>query len=317
MSAPLRFGVVGAGRVFQQYHLPSILARPEFEIVAVCDAAPDQARATLAAAKLDPMVVTDLDEFFALGRLDALAVCSPNDAHTAPMLAALAAGIPVLCEKPLAADLDEARAIATAAEDRPLAGVNLPYRFHDLVPVFLAELGGAPVDELTMTFNTAGQRVWRPVSAWYSDVNRAGGGALLDLGPHALDLLETLFGPAVIDACRMDRPVGEERVEVDLTFAHAAATVRIDRASRRLGLTIEAHQGDRITTFDVRRGEVHGAAGVARTELPRPELAAISQFLDAVTPGTGRVVPIAEALRLQESIDQAYRMAQHDLMAEV
>lgn len=140
MSGLLRFGVVGCGRVFQQYHLPALAARPAFAVVAACDLNVASARGVLGDLAAGALVTPDLTEFLEAGRPDVVAVCTPNSSHTVPLLAALAAGRAVLSEKPLAATLADARQIAAAAAGNTLAGVNLPYRFHELLPAFAAAL---------------------------------------------------------------------------------------------------------------------------------------------------------------------------------
>ncbi|MFI1826474.1 Gfo/Idh/MocA family protein [Streptomyces sp. NPDC020412] len=303
----LRYGVVGCGRVFQRYHLPVVAERDDVALVAVCDPDVASARTVLGpAAGGNVLVTADLAEFLTAGRPDVVAVCSPNDAHVGPALAALGAGAHVLCEKPLAAGVDEARRLAHADGAERLA-VNLPYRFHELVPVFTAALRDEPC-EIDLTFTTAGQRLWRPVTSWYGDPGRAGGGALLDLGSHALDLLTAVFGRAEPVACRVDRPGAEERVVAELRLAAGPATVRIDRASRTLGLRLEARYADGGTVvLDLRRGEVRSSAGTVAAEGRQPELAAIRGFLDRVTGRPqGRIVTAAEALDLQELVAALY-----------
>ncbi|MGI5212781.1 Gfo/Idh/MocA family protein [Plantactinospora sp. CA-290183] len=304
----LRYGVVGAGRVFQRFHLPAVTGHPDYALVAICDADPAQARATVGDAGRDAVFTDSLTEFFASGRLDVVAVCTPNDSHVAPVLAALAAGAAVLCEKPLAAGLPDAERIAAAAGTSVL-GVNLPYRFHPLLPAFREEIGGPP-DRVTLTFTTAGQRLWRPVTKWYGDPARAGGGALLDLGPHALDLLTALFGTPEVVGCRLDGEPVEERVDAEVRFGRTLAHLVVDRAARTMGLTVEAEAGGRTVTLDLRRNEVRaGADVVARSDGAGVERAAIDRFLDAVAGRGGEVVGVAEAVALQRLIEQMYGSA--------
>jgi predicted dehydrogenase len=302
----MRFGVVGCGRVFQAYHLPCVRDEPGLTVVAACDAEPGRARGLLGD---DVITTADLNDFLDRGRPDIVAVCTPNDTHAEPVLAALAAGAAVLCEKPLAADLQDARRIAAAAPDGPLLGVNLPYRFHELVPVF-AELTADGEWGVELVFTTAGQRLWRPVTKWYGDAARAGGGALLDLGPHALDLLQAVFGTPRLGRATIDKPGVEEKASLELAFARAHANVRIDRAARTMALSVVARQGGRELTLDLRRNEIRdGGTTLATAVDPRPELRAVRQFLRAAQGGDGTVVPAADALRLQELVGEVYASA--------
>ena len=303
----LRYGVVGCGRVFQQFHLPC-LDRPGIEIAAVCDVDGDRARRMLPEAG-DALFTGDLDEFLAAG-LDAVSVCTPNDAHLAPAVAALDAGVSVLCEKPLAAKLTEARELAAhAAAAHAHFGVNLPYRFHPLLPAFAAVLRSG-AEEIVLTMNTPGARLWRPYSAWYDDVHRSGGGALLDLGPHALDLLAAAAGAIEVVSCALDaRDGSESRADLRVLAGGRPATVLIDRASRRPGLTLQARGPAGEATLDIRRNELRLPQERVQGAGPPAELAAVNGFLDVVTDSGGALVGGDEALRLQELIAQAYDQA--------
>jgi predicted dehydrogenase len=298
----LRYGVVGAGRVFQRFHLPALLAREDYGLAAVCDADPGQ----LGSLFGDDSVVrtTDLEEFLAAG-LDVVAVCTPNDAHAGPVLGAIRSGAAVLCEKPLAADVAVARLLAEAAGGASLAGVNLPYRFHRLLPEYAAALPDGEC-EITVRFTTAGMRLWRPVTGWYAESHRAGGGALIDLGPHALDLLHAVFGAPRLVGATLDAAGVEERVVLQLAFERGPARVVIDRASRTVGLTVTARQGGTAVTLDLRRGEVRRGEEVLAATAEGIEGAAISRFLDAAAGRPAPVVGFGEALRLQEFIEGAY-----------
>lgn len=307
--APVRYGVVGAGRVFQRYHLPCLRQRADVSLVALCDLDPAQAAAALGEEPGGPLITADLDTFFAEGRPDAIAVCTPNGLHLEPVLAGVAAGAAVFCEKPLAATLPDAERIAAAAERSSLFGVNLPYRFHPLLPAFTAALPAGEC-EIALVFTTPGQRLWRPVMNWYSDAARAGGGALLDLGSHALDLLAVLFGEPELVDCRLDSKGMDERAEVGLRFRTGPARVVIDRSSRRMELSLTVTGSSGAATLDIRHGVVRDASGavLATTEV-RPELAAIEGFLDAVTGSGGRVAGAGDALASQRLIGALYDRA--------
>ena len=301
---PLRFGVVGAGRVFTRMHLACLRERPELTLVAVCDLEPRRAADDLRASQIHPedlLLTDDLDEFLSRGAPDIVAVCTPNDAHAEPVRRAVAQGAAVLCEKPLSGAIDEARAIASlapAAADRPL-GVNLPYRLHELLPELAARVGSRPV-RVEASFTTAGLRLWRPATSWYADVSRSGGGALVDLGPHALDTLGALFGPASMRRCRIDA-APEERAVLDLDYEQGTATVTIDRASRRVRFTVDVHIENGLSCGD----------GVIIAAEPQPALAGIRGFLAAaVSARSGVIVTPAQALVAEELIAQAQAAAE-------
>lgn len=123
----LRAAVVGCGPI-GRLHAEGIRSSPICELVAVCDIDPDR-EAGLAAAFGVP-VYQALDELLAAQRPDVITIATPNHQHVQPVLAGLAAGCHVFCEKPLATEWDEVRQLCRAAElhDRHLA-VNFNRRF--------------------------------------------------------------------------------------------------------------------------------------------------------------------------------------------
>ncbi|AGB31329.1 oxidoreductase domain-containing protein [Natrinema pellirubrum DSM 15624] len=136
-------------------------------------------------------VVADVDVFYNLG---------PNHVHAEPSIAALEAGTPVFCEKPLAPTLDDAEAMATAAseagDDVP-AGCAFNYRFVPAIQYAKTLLEAGDLGEI---HHVRGQYLqdWlvdpdAPWS-WRNDEEMAGSGALGDLGAHTVDLLRFLVG---------------------------------------------------------------------------------------------------------------------------
>jgi predicted dehydrogenase len=312
---PLRFGVVGAGRVFTRMHLACLRERPELTLVAVCDLEPRRAADDLRASQIHPedlLLTDDLGEFFSRGAPDIVAVCTPNNAHAEPVRRAVAHGAAVLCEKPLSGVLDEARAIASlapAAADRPL-GVNLPYRLHELLPELAARVGNRTA-RVEASFMTAGLRLWQPATSWYADVSRSGGGALVDLGPHVLDTLGALFGPASMRRCRVDAAL-EERAVLDLDYEQVTATVTIDRASRRVRFTVDVHiENGPSLSLDLRHGRLSCGDDVITAAESQPMLAGIRGFLAAAAGARGGVVVTpAQALVAEELVAQARAVAE-------
>ncbi|MWV60073.1 inositol 2-dehydrogenase [Rathayibacter sp. VKM Ac-2754] len=101
---PLRFGLIGTGRI-GQVHAANIAADPEAALAWVCDPFIDGANAV--SALYGGTVTTDAAEMFASGEIDAVLIASPTATHVDLLEAAIDAGVPALCEKPI--DLDIAR----------------------------------------------------------------------------------------------------------------------------------------------------------------------------------------------------------------
>ena len=130
-SRPLRVAVVGCGGVARTQHLPSyrkLAARGLVEIAALCDV--DETRAQTVAADFGGTPYTAVATLLAAERPDVVDVCTPEDKHTEPVLAALEGGAHVLCEKIMAESLEAGRAMVRTARERDrFLGVDYNYRF--------------------------------------------------------------------------------------------------------------------------------------------------------------------------------------------
>lgn len=294
----IRFAAIGCGRVLERIHLPAALDHADVEVVGLCDA--DIGRAEAVRGDLDLVVGTDPERLLADVRPDVVSICTPNAAHEAGVAVAVAAGARVLCEKPLAATVDGARRVAALGEGSSLVGVNLPYRFDPLVERLAGELPDGPVD-IRVVLATPGLRLWRPVSRWYDDPLLAGAGVALDLGVHAVDLLDVLVGPLVGEAVDGD-PVGE-RCTLRLGHDRGSATVELDRASRRIEVVVEASAPGGTARLDLRSGTLERDGMEVATGMPPPAGVAVTSFLDVAAGRGGRVVPFATALRHQVAIE--------------
>ncbi|MEE9400155.1 MAG: Gfo/Idh/MocA family oxidoreductase, partial [Dehalococcoidales bacterium] len=124
----IRVGVIGVG-IGTSIHIPGFQACSDIEVTAVCSAR--QGRAEAAAKKFGiPNVFTDYREMLELDRLDAVAVTSPPHLHYPITIAALEANKHVLCEKPMAMNLEEVKKMYQEAENRKLVHmINHEFRF--------------------------------------------------------------------------------------------------------------------------------------------------------------------------------------------
>ena len=142
-----------------------------------------------------------LDEMLGgLDRLDGVVIATPSALHAAQSLQALAAGLPVFCQKPLGRNAGEAREVVEAARRADLRlGVDLSYRFVEGARrirelVASGELG--TVFAARLVFHNA----YGPDKEWFYDRTRSGGGCVIDLGTHLIDLLLWILGgPAVAE----------------------------------------------------------------------------------------------------------------------
>lgn len=194
MTAP-RLGFVGLGWIGAM-RLEAIEAAGCARISALCDAAADRLDAVGAARPGVPRFAEydALLAYAAESGLDGVVIATPNALHASQTIAALEQGLAVFCQKPLALSAAEAREMVAAARraDR-LLGVDYSYRHTDAART-LHEMvrSGAlgRVFHIESTFHNA----YGPDKAWCHDPERSGGGALIDLGVHQVDLPLWLLG---------------------------------------------------------------------------------------------------------------------------
>ncbi len=215
MSATLRWGIVGCGWVARDHALPGLLAAGQ-QVVALHDRAP-------AAMERMPVGATHHDELSALlatPGLDAVYVATPNAAHRAVVEACAAAGVAVLCEKPLAADALDAEAIVTAcARAGVVLGTAYDQRWHPAhraLRALVPALG--TVTAVRIVYCCWLPPDWTPDGVpapnWRADPAVAGGGAAIDLAPHGLDLVGVLLDDDVVSlSARLQRRVHDYPVD--------------------------------------------------------------------------------------------------------
>lgn len=190
MSNLLKIAIVGCGGIANGKHLPSLSRLKEVELVAFCDIVIERART--AADKYGApgaQVFEDYRELLKDESIQVVHVCTPNDSHAEIAIAAMEAGKHVMCEKPMAKTAADARRMVEAAKrtGRKLTiGYNNRFRPDSLHLKQLCEAG-----ELGDIYYAKAHAIRRrAVPTWgvFLDGEKQGGGPLIDIGTHALDL---------------------------------------------------------------------------------------------------------------------------------
>jgi predicted dehydrogenase len=185
--------VIGAGFAARVGHLPGYTAA-RAPVAAICDIDEAPARAQAAVHKI-PKVYTNWREMLEQERPDIVSVCLPNVLHREPVLAALAAGAHVLCEKPIATSVDEAREMFDAAAKAGrhlMAAQNWRFDPNSRAVQKIVETGD--LGEIYYGEATALRRMGIPTWGVFHQAALSHGGALLDVGVHMLDLAVWLMG---------------------------------------------------------------------------------------------------------------------------
>jgi predicted dehydrogenase len=221
MTRP-RIGFVGTGWI-GRHRMEAMLATGLVEAVALCEPDPDMAAEALAVAP-DARVVPSLEALLDLAP-DGVVIATPSALHAAQSIQALQAGAAVFCQKPLGRNAAEVEAVLAAARsaDR-LLGVDLSYRFTEGMRAIREQVRSGALGDI-YAVNLVFHNAYGPDKAWFYDRGLSGGGCVIDLGIHLVDLaLWTLGFPAVTGvSSRLQakgRPLGQGRVE-----DHAVATL--------------------------------------------------------------------------------------------
>ncbi|MEP6626109.1 MAG: Gfo/Idh/MocA family oxidoreductase [Acidimicrobiia bacterium] len=227
-SAPIRFGIAGAGGIAASY-ATVISAMSGADIVGVADV--DRNAAEAFAAPLGAAVATSVEELLQAVALDALVVCTPPDSHPAIARAAFAAGVAVLCEKPLAIAVGAAQEmVAAATRAGVLFTMATKFRFVGDVVRADALIASGIVGDVIQLENAFASRV-DMTSRWNSNPAVSGGGVLIDNGTHSVDIARYLLGPIhevlVIERPRTQGLDVEDSVQMLLRSA-SGSTATID-----------------------------------------------------------------------------------------
>jgi predicted dehydrogenase len=298
--------------VAHDYVVPALLGAANARLVALCDRDP-AALARVAALAPGARATAALDACLATPGVDAVYVATPNASHPAIVAAAARAGHAVLCEKPLARTAAEAEAMVQAC-----AAAGVPYatafdqRFHAAHRRLRALVAAGTLGTVTCVrihYACWTPPDWRPAAwahdNWRADPAVAGGGAMLDLAPHGLDLVQTLLDePVVRVSCLLQRrvhpyPVDDgaviaARTASGVLVSHTVAYNRPDAFPRRelevIGTqaralatdTMGQTPGGRLTLTDV-AGEVRDVSFAADDR--SPFLAQVEAFGAALLDG--------------------------------
>lgn len=186
----LKIGIIGCGGIANGKHMPALKTVQDVEMVAFCDLIEERAeKAAVEYGGAEASVYTDYQEMLANEALDVIHVCTPNSSHSAITVAALEADCHVMCEKPMAKTTAEAQLMIEAAKR---TGKKLTIGYQNRYRPDSMYLHEACQDgDLGEIYFAKGHAIRRrAVPTWgvFLDEEAQGGGPLIDIGTHALDL---------------------------------------------------------------------------------------------------------------------------------
>ena len=201
----LKFGIIGVGKICQGCHLPAYDKIDDVEIVALCDI--NEERLKQVGEKYpNAKLYTSYEEMINKEELDAVDICTPNNIHSKAAVYALDHGLNVLCEKPDAVSVSEAEKMKASAEKSGKTLMVIRNNRYRPSTKFLKQY----IAEGKMGEIYAGRCGWirrRGIpgwGGWFTDKAQAGGGPLIDLGVHIIDLSMYLMGnakPVTVSGC--------------------------------------------------------------------------------------------------------------------
>ncbi|RMD77944.1 MAG: gfo/Idh/MocA family oxidoreductase [Lentisphaerae bacterium] len=235
----LRCGVIGLG--IGRSHIKGYQEHPNCQVVAIADL--DRARLEAVQKEFGiESVYESAEEMLEKANLDVVSVCTPNKFHHPLTVAALRHGCHVLCEKPMAMNLEQAMEMKQVAEDcgKKLA-INFSYRFSPMSYALKQQVDAGIIGNIYF-----GRTVWRrrrgcpKFGGWFGIKELAGGGPLIDLGVHRIDLALWLMGhptPVAVSGNTYNviaRRMAEEQGKTFTVEDLAAGIVKFDNGATLL-----------------------------------------------------------------------------------
>ena len=342
----LRVGIIGTGSIANNVHIPGYLRLADrgVEIAALCDILPKALTDTLALHNLDVPTYADFRKMLAKEKLDLVGVCTPNNAHMPATVAALKAGCHVLCEKPIAKTAAEAKKMVDAAKKhRRKLQIGQHQRFQVKSQAVKRAIDAGMLGDIYFARAHALRR--RGIPGWGNFISKdvQGGGPLVDIGVHILDLTLFLMGfpkPVTVAGCAYTKfgkkkgvlgLMGQWDVKKYTVEDFAAGFIRFENgATMLLEASFAANIEDDV--FDAWLLGTKGGADVFKPEiytedagtlldataygLPTPRIKhpahcrEIELFVEAVQKNTPVPVPGEECLITQKILDGIYKSAE-------
>lgn len=339
----IKVGIIGAGGI-SECHIAGYKALENVELYAVCDI--NEQRALNCSKKHGiKHVFTDYNEMLKLVELDAVSICTWNSEHAPAAIASLKAGKHVLCEKPMAINTQEALDMEkTAEETGKLLMIGFVRRFGNDTKVLRDFIDAGMMGDIYYAKVTYLRRCGYP-GGWFGDKKRSGGGPLIDLGVHVIDLVRFLMNrpkAVSVTAATFNKLGARSNIKQinDYTSADAGkvfdvedmavAMIRFDNnavlhVETSFSLNMEKDTGGielfgskssakldpKLKFYTEMNDYLVDVTPAHETELNFNGLFEneISHFVDCISRGTKCISPAADGVEIMKIIDAAYESA--------
>jgi predicted dehydrogenase len=332
-----RVAILGCGAIARAAHLPSILRARDVSVVALADNDPQNLAAAHTFAR-GARAVAEYRDVLAMTDVDAVIIALPPALHADAAVSALEMGKHIYVEKPLATSLADAERVVAAASDKAgvVAMMGFNYRFNPLTQQARAKIAARAIGDVVAVrtvFSTAA----RSLAPW-KQRRESGGGALLDLAVHHIDIVRHLLDASITSVLATITSVRAEHdtvaVQLSLTTNVVAQIFcslssvdedRIDVYGTTGKLSVDRYGSLRV---EVSAPGARGALGVAvnrlageigamsygaekrRAPMHDPSFpAALGVFAKSIRDGSPASPSLTDGLRAIEVIDAAERSA--------
>ncbi len=343
----IKIGIIGNGGI-SHFHAEGYKKIPNVEIYALCDINLERAEAMAKEYNVPhERVFTNVEDLVALPEIDAVSVCTWNSAHAPCTIAALRAGKHVLCEKPMALNAAEAEQMEQEAKKAgKLLMIGFVRRFGNDCDVLRDFIDLGFFGDLYYAKAAYLRRHGCP-GGWFCDKARSGGGPLIDLGVHVIDLVRFLMGnpqPVSVYGATFDRLGNRPGVRSTAGYISsdasgaedysvedlATAMIRFDNGAvlsveTSFSLNLKEDRGD-IELFGTKGGaklspelELYSQTGgyMTDTRLSYPTALSfdglfereMAHFVDCVRTGGECRNPAADGVALMKILDAVYESA--------
>jgi predicted dehydrogenase len=308
-----RVALLGSGWI-QDFHARGVLAHPDGEIVAVGNWREESARA-LAERHGIPRTTTDWESLAEAADVDAAIVATPNALHAPQSIAFLRNGKHVMVEKPMATSVSECDAMMEASSGSgAFLMVAHCWRFRDEVIAMRERIAAGELGEIVKTRGYGVHAGWGP-NGWFTNRALAGGGALVDMGVHAIDTARFLLGdPSPVRVCAtVGTRYADGRYEVD------DDGILLIEWSNGTNSVVEAGWWQPHAGGLEAETEVYGTGGYSRIWPPEPPpedyehgtqpmyTSQVREFLDAIREGRPPRPSGVDGRVVMHVVEEAYR----------
>lgn len=347
----IRWGVIGAGTIAVMRTIPAILRAEHAELTAILNTSAEKAesiRQRFGAKR----AYTSLDDLLNDDEIDAVYIATPVFLHAPQARAAADHGKHVLCEKPLGLNADEAlETVRYCWEKGVTLSVGFMMRYGTQIQNMKRLMDEGKIGQLV---SASGRfSCWTPDSPgfWLHDQEKAGGGPIMDMGVHLIDLMQYLSGMRATSVCAMQERISftgadyttddtssvilrmengaQFVVQTNFNIPDPAARWYLDfygTAGRLLGDMVVAQEDGGVlnavtlTDGDDRYGEPklgYGAGQMITAEFSDQYVREIERFSLALLRGEKPDIDPMDAVRVQRVVDAAYESSEKGITVQI